>query len=458
MRRRTFLALPAAAAAVAAPSSMQLQTRLLRSLESIETIDTHEHILPEPDRLKLQADFFTLASHYAINDVISAGLKTEDAALLEKPDVSPAEKWRLFEPWWKYARQTGYGECLRIAVKEIYGFEQISLQTLPRLNEALSARNKPGLYREVLKKRGKIRYAINDEYWHQEPLPVDPEYFALARKFDWLLTPVTPGGVARLEKLADMPLGSIRDLKRALEKQFELSLKLGMVTVKSTMAYQRDLRFDEVNEQDAQREFEQLLKGAQPVPEGFRALEARPYRKVTAHMMHHLCALCSEHNVPFQFHTGLQAGNGNFVANTRPSALTNLFFLFPKVRFDLFHIGYPYQGETAVLAKEFPNAYVDFCWMHIVSPSAARRALHEMLDMVPANKIFGFGGDYRYPELSYAHLVMARRNIAAVLAERVEARICREEEAIELGRWLMLDNAANIFPRRGGTGSATVAR
>ena len=68
-----------------------------------------------------------------------------------------------------------------------------------------------------------------------------------------------------------------------------------------------------------------------------------------------------------------------------------------------------------------------------------------MLDMVPANKIFGFGGDYRYPELSYAHLIMARRNIATVLAERIETKICTEQEAIDVGRWLMLDNAVRVF-------------
>ncbi len=450
MKRRSFLALPALAAAPApAPvKSAQLESRLLRSLESIETIDTHEHILPEAERVKMPVDFFTLASHYAINDVISAGLKAEDAARLEKPDVPMAEKWKLFEPWWKFARQTGYSECLRIAMRDIYGVETISATTLPKLNEAIAAKNKPGLYRDVLKRRGKIRFAINDEYWHAEPLPVDPEFFALARKFDWFLSPISALGVQRLSKTAGVEIGSIRDLKRALDKIFGESLKLGMVTVKSTMAYQRDLRFDEVNEADAQREFESLLKDATPAPEGFRALEARPYRKVAAHMFHHLCGLCASHDVPFQIHTGLHAGNGNYVTNSRPSDLTNLFYLFPTVRFDLFHIGYPFQGETAVLGKLFPNVYVDFCWMHIVSPSAARRALHEMLDMVPANKIFGFGGDYRYPELSYAHLVMARRNVAAVLAERVEAKICREEEAVELGRWLMVENAGQLFRRR----------
>ena len=115
------------------------------------------------------------------------------------------------------------------------------------------------------------------------------------------------------------------------------------------------------------------------------------------------------------------------------------------MQFDLFHIGFPYQHELTVLAKMFPNVYADFCWMHVVSPSAARAALDEMLDSVPANKIFGFGGDYRYPELSYAHLVMARRNIATVLAARVENGALKEEEAAETARWLLHDNPAALF-------------
>ena len=146
-----------------------------------------------------------------------------------------------------------------------------------------------------------------------------------------------------------------------------------------------------------------------------------------------------------QIHTGLHAGNGNFIENSRPTHLTNLFFLYPRVRFDLFHVSYPYQGELAVLAKTFPNVYADFCWAHIISGSVARRTLHEMLETVPANKIFAFGGDYRYPELSYAHARMARENVARVLAAKVEEGFCSEEEALEIARMILHDNPDSLF-------------
>src|SRR5262249_56384913 len=125
------------------------------------------------------------------------------------------------------------------------------------------------------------------------------------------------------------------------------------------------------------------------------------------HMFHHVVRLAEAAGVPFQIHTGIHAGNGNFVANSNPALLNNLFFLYPKVKFDIFHISYPYQGELSVLAKQFPNVYADFCWAHIISPTVARHALHEFLEMIPANKISGFGGDSGFPRLAIATFRLA---------------------------------------------------
>jgi hypothetical protein len=438
MERRAFLLTPLALSAA-------LRDRLIQALEGVETIDTHEHIIPENERVKQAIDFFTLAGHYALNDVISAGLPT-------RPNNAPPA-WSEFEPYWRAARFTGYGEALRLAIRDIYGVAEITGGTLPKINAAIAAKNRPGLYREILKRRMRLRFAVNDEYWNAAPVAVDSEFFVLAKKFDTFITPITRAGVGRIEQLAGVSIAGIADLKRALEKNFQQNLKLGMVTVKTTLAYQRDLRFEETTEPDAQRDFESLMRDASPSPDGHRRLTERPYRRVAAHMFHHLCRLCDESRVPFQIHTGLHAGNGNYVTNSKPADLTNIFFAYPRVKFDLFHIGYPYHHETAVLAKLFPNVYVDFCWMHIVSPAAARAALDEMIDAVPWNKIFGYGGDYRYPELSYAHLVMARRNIAHVLGARVEARQMNEDDALEIGRAFLHDNPARLFVRPASGGA-----
>jgi hypothetical protein len=425
-----------------------LEDRLLAALERIETVNTHEHIIPETERTSQRVDFFTLAGHYAINDVVSAGLSADSLKLVNNPDAPAADRWRAFEPFWKAARLTGYSQALRIAVRDIYGVEEISGGTLPRINTAIGEKNKPGLYRYVLKERSRIRFSVLDDYWNAGAVRPDPDYFVLAHKFDRFVEPWTPEDVHRLEQLTGVSITTLGGLKEALEKNFQQCLDAGMVTVKTTLAYDREIHFREVDEADAARDFERLMGGGERLPDGFRRRLVRTFRNLEDHMFHQVVRLADSAGIPFQIHTGLHAGNGNFVANSNPTLLNNLFFLYPRVKFDLFHISYPYQGELSVLAKLFPNVYVDFCWAHIVSPAVARRTLHEFLEMVPANKISGFGGDYRYPELSYGHLQIARRNVAQVLAEKTQAGFCKEEEAAELGRMLMHDNPAKLFAPR----------
>jgi predicted TIM-barrel fold metal-dependent hydrolase len=246
--------------------------------------------------------------------------------------------------------------------------------------------------------------------------------------------PASPKDLARMEEVTQVSITSLRGFKRAMEKRLEQSLAAGMVTLKTTLAYQRPLRFETVPEAEAATAFE-----------SWRKETGRPPRALSDHMFHHLLALADARRLPFQVHTGIQAGNGNTLSNSHPEPLSPLFARYPRVTFDLFHIGYPYVGEVTALTKMFPNVTADFCWAHILSPATARRALDEMLDAVPFSKIMGFGGDYRYPELSYAHARMARANIAAVLSARVAAGWCREEEALEIARALLDENPRRVF-------------
>jgi uncharacterized protein len=455
--RRTFLSRMPFVSALAAPArpaqSQSLRGRLEAALSELEIVNTHEHIIPEKERTSQHMDFFTLAGHYAIDDVISAGLSRDDAKLVADQSVPDAERWRRFEPFWKAARFTGYCQALNIAVRDLYGADEISGTTLAKINDAIRARNKPGLYRHVLKERAHIRFSVVDQYWAPVPERPDPEFFVLAQKFDGFVAPVRRTNVETLGRQEDITIGNLQALKQALEKRFQRALEAGMVTVKTTIAYNRDLMFREVSVADAERDFERLMQDAGGTPQGFHAYTERPYRILEDHMFHHLVKVADSNNIPMQIHTGLHAGTGNYLNNSNPTLLTNLFFLFPRVKFDLFHISYPYQGELSVLAKIFPNVHVDFCWAWIVSPGAARRALHDFLETVPANKIFGFGGDYRYPELTYGHARMARQNIAQVLAEKTEAGFCSEDEALKLGRMVLAENPAHLFSARQNSSS-----
>ena len=414
MLRRAFLAMPLAASAT-------LRQSLLAGIERLPVVDTHEHFPSEAKRVKSTVDLFTLAGHYLINDAVSAGMS---------PD---AKTWADIEPYWKYVRSTGYGQALAIAIRDIYGVAEISSANVEKINSAIRAANTPGVYRRILQDRCRIAFAVNDAVVD----PADHPLLVQSWRFDHYLS---PSDMSLVERLTDSEIGGLDDLERVLATRFDYAVKHDMRAVKLALAYERDLHFDQVARSDAADAFNRYLNDH----------SKKPPRTLVDYMVHAMLRLAQENNIPVQIHTGMLAGNGGELERTRPSLLTNLFRSYPRVRFNLFHAGYPYVDEFTALVKQWPNVYGDLCWTHIVSPSAARRVLADMLDSVPANKIMGFGGDYRYPELSYGHLVIARRNIASVLAERVADGLCSEDKALELARWMLHDNAAAMFGKKRG--------
>lgn len=429
MDRRTFLGTPLAATALFA--------RLRQAVGELDLISTHEHLLSEEERYASQPDFFVLADHYAISDVISAGLPADGLIQLRDRKLSAAERWSLFEPWWRHVRHTGYGQALRIAVRDIYNTPEPGAGNIEKLNAAIAAANRPGLYRDILKRRMRLRFGVLDDYWRGEPVRPDPEYFRLARKFDWFCTPANAAAVKHMEEVTGVSITSLDGLVRALERRFQQSLEAGLTAVKSTIAYQRELLFEDASKERAAGAFDALMRG-----------DASRRRPLEDYMFRQVLRLAEAHDLTFQIHTGIQAGNSNIIANTRPLLTANLLRDYPRVRFDLFHTGWPWTNEVMAMAKMFPNAYADFCWTHILSPASARQALDEMIGAVPANKILGFGGDYRHVELTYAHSVIARDNITQVLAARVERKEMSEDEALALARAFLHDNPARLFPAR----------
>ncbi len=443
MQRRSFLS-----TTLAAPATPILLSSLRKEIDKLDIVSSHEHLLWEDERIKANAGLFTLISHYLLNDAVSAGLPPATARTLDDPKIPLRDRWASFEPYYRAARFTGYGQAFRIAMKDIYAIDNLNASTVERAESAIRAMNKPGLYEEVLHRRAKILYGVLDDYWHGDPMRPDPRFFVLSRKLDPFITPDRASALRRMEEQTNVSVTSLAGLKSAMEKRLEQSLAQGMIALKSTLAYSREIRYYEASEADAARDFEALAKDARRPPEGTRRYTERPYRNLEDHMFHHAMRLAEAHLLPVQIHTGTLAGNSGWVENTRPMHLQNIFNLYPKVTFDLFHIGYPYIHEITVLGKIFPNVNVDFCWAHILSPSTARRALSEMLDAMPYTKILGFGGDYRYAELTYAHSVMARENIAMVLAEKVAQGWCKEPDALEIAKALLATNAARLFPRK----------
>ena len=95
-----------------------------------------------------------------------------------------------------------------------------------------------------------------------------------------------------------------------------------------------------------------------------------------------LCELSAKYELPFQIHTGHARIQGS-----NPMLLVDVIEANPRTQFALFHGGFPWIGESAAIAARHRNVHLDTVWLPTLSQTMARRALHEWLDVLPADRI-----------------------------------------------------------------------
>jgi len=412
----------------------ELHNRILAEVERVSIVDTHEHLtLPFQLARMGRIDFGRLFTHYASCDLISAGMSPQEMAQVQRmdSDLSPAEKWRLVEPWYRRAWNTGYCECIRIAVRDLYGIEDLTDDTVEPLSEKMNAVPRESWTREVFDRSG-IDVALGN-VWDGSPVYPRTDYHDLF-VYD-MADDFTSLDFGYLSKDTDMPVGSLPEYLSVIDHYFEQyayqasALKIGR-------AYNRTLAFQDVSRGWAERSFLQIVKGHPTNAER---------RSVEDFIVHYLMTKCEEYELPVKFHTGLQEGNCNDIRNSRAALLIPLFVQYPNVKFDIYHISWPYTEELANICKNFPNVWIDFCWAWIFNPPAARRCLSDMLETVPLTKIHGFGGDFIFVEGTYGHSRIARREIARVLSDKVTEGRFNEEYAVWAAQRLLRWNALEDF-------------
>lgn len=388
--------------------------QLYDRIKDIPVIDTHEH-LPSWERSRNQdCDVLTeYLTHYFSCDLVSAGLR--DLEKVRSGEYTVVQKWDMLEPYWNVCRYTGYGRALDITANGLYGVDGITRDTVEELDHKFKKqRAEKGHYKYVLKEKCGIEISLIDS----NP-DFDPYFFRSTYRVDKFMFP----------SFAEWENVSFDDFLDMCERDMKKAVSEGYTVIKISCAYFRSLYFEAVDRKTAEARFNEKIAD----------------KTLSDFMMHFVLSAAGRLGLAVQIHTGLQEGNGNTLGNSDPLLLNNLFGLYPDVRFDIFHIGYPFERKLIALCKNFPNVYIDMCWAHIISPNASIAALCEIIDTVPLNKINGFGGDYCFIDGVYGHAVMAKQNITRALALKIEEDIFDCDTAISIAEKLLYKNPKEIL-------------
>jgi predicted TIM-barrel fold metal-dependent hydrolase len=467
-RLYNVLQLAASTAAIASTAGQEKNlktTDLSKRINGIVAIDTHTHIGKEGPGAawKLGAQLKrVLFWNYPYQYLAAAGADLDDPAL---QSAGIEEVLVRLAPYWERIRATGTGGATLESFRDLYGFDGDfgDRKKVAELVKKIAAAYKGGeqnRWTEVFRKVNvelamkNVELTYFTDYLPSQP----PRDAAIERKLiraipridSYLFGPFRLEGSRMLElSLPGMndalaaTIAALRAKTRTLPEYldmiraaFRAYKRHGAVAVKMTIAYLRDLTFEDAPKAAAEKVFRNRAH--------VRDLAAaRPFQ---AYVLRFILDRCAEHDLPIQIHTGLQAGNDSNMPECNPITLTNLFRdeRFRRVRFVLLHGGYPYTGEMGVLARSFPNVYLDFAWLPLLSPAMCARCLEEWLEFVPSSKLM-HGADVHTAEDMYVVTRRARRIIAEVLGRMVDAGRVKAADALAIARRILRENAIEVY-------------
>jgi len=417
------------------------RTRIRNYIDTLRIVDTHEHLF-NPDLLKQSTllDFMLLFNMQNYYDFVSSGLPRNTFLTLVGDSLSISGKWDLIEPYWKGSGNTAYNRVSLIAADHLFGIDDINRTTIGPLSDKIRNAYKGNWFNYVAEEKCRFDFIIQDGD------RMGPEYKKIryvSRYTPW----ITVRSKYRVDSISVMQVSEIKTLEdfvASLEDKLIQDLKnKGIVGIKINMAYSRSLNVERVKTEAARKVFRSLMDNKE-----YEHMTWQTAKPLQDYMVIKLLELADKHDLPVAIHTGIQTGNGNRLENSNPLLLANLFQDFPAVRFSLFHGSYPFGGELATLAKNYPNVYIDMCWLYAIAPSYSERYLHEWLETVPANKIMAFGGDYNNIENVYGELVVAKQIITRVLTDKVRERYMSEERAMAIAKMILHDNAVSFYKLR----------
>jgi hypothetical protein len=417
----------------------------------------HSHIQPVAEWARTKPHVASVAGYALADLVVAAGPLGIGEQPLPGPD-DPGYVSRYFELW-RASRFTGYCRATELASRDLLGLDYTEANA-PAIGEAIAklvGDDPAASYRHILTERANVRWLIKDHVHTPEETTDElypPDFIRLNYRDDDLMTIRSRADVIEREERWNRSIHSVSELVDGLNESISACLATGKITCfKLGLPYRRSLAFGEPSLHDAEAAFARLMNLAPgetldvhdgPGVRHVARVSHRRLRPLQDYLVHQYVRRIDAEGLPLQVHTGYLAGTSSLLNNIRAMEMVPFMLRYPRVRFDLFHAGWPYTEEHAVIGKELPNVWLNLCWAWTMNPATMERTLDSWLASVPHTKLFGYGGDTQSPICEYGYAQQARASIARVLERRITRGDMTLDEAKEVAADLMLRNGCRF--------------
>ena len=241
--------------------SSDVRKKVFEKVFQTPFIDTHEHLPDESERLNGNYcryrnkgdDWSIIFAHYIDSDMRSVGMPQSDFNKFFSPKVDPLRKWTLLEPFWPFIKNTGYGQAVRIAIKELYGADELSAKTVAKVQTGYEKVRQRGFYRRILCDLANIESCqVNSgDGFRESNMPT-------LLMQDIGIVGMLAGPNLELAKPAGVKVSSLSDWHKVVDWWFDKYAKYE-VAVKSQSAYSRNIDYEKVPAEQADAIFKKNL-------------------------------------------------------------------------------------------------------------------------------------------------------------------------------------------------------
>ena len=436
----------------------QQSLKMEEALAEIPMLDPHTHLVG--GRLGARGLHDVLLYHMVITDLYAAGCPT-GARLTQFPrwpDEAECHA-RIVEalPYLPHIRNTSCFWAVRRSLADLYDWrEPITADNWRRLDARIRERADDRSWHHEILDRLKIRrtgteIARRGSGADDERLQYALEWGFFARcqwgEFDtalyelercWGKTPASPSPIGTgARPPTERTIRALEDVHAAIA-HYVSSIPYDQI-ISTATHISTDIDFRPISDSEMAS-----------------ALTRRPHagpveRDIYASYINEAFLTALEHHavrIVFQFSFGaepLPYETSSRLAQTTIAQLAEMIGRHPRLRFQCFLASRHANQSLCTLARELPNLSLAGYWWHNFFPDAIRQIIAERLDLLPLNKQIGFFSDAYCVEWTYGKALLVRKQLARVLAEKIEQTQFTFDEAVGVARAILFESPQTLL-------------
>ena len=421
-------------------------------LAELPILDVHTHL--DASHLAARGLHDILLYHMVISDLSSAGCPSR-ARLSEAPGPAEAEQ-RLVEaiPYLPHIQNTSIFWGVRMILRDLYGWtEPITLQNWRRLDGAIRERSGDPAWPLELMRRGRVQRACTELWRGRGGLADDLLQYSLEWAFfsrsQWGVYDIAlfelenawnqpePGEPLPVTMAGGRPalartLRTLADVHEALD---DYVARIPYDRVLSTAQHlSTDISYREVSEAEMAGA---LLRRDQAGP-----LERDIY---ASYILEGFLSRLEKYarQIVYQFSFGaepLPFETGSKLKQDTLFQLAEILARHPGLRFQAFLSSEHANQALCTIVRELPNCSLAGYWWHNFFPGVVRKVIADRLDMLAANRQIGFFSDAYCLDWQYAKVLLVRKQLARVLAEKIDQGQYTLAASLEIARQILYES------------------